>query len=149
MIYPRSLVATSLVGLLLPVFSGCSNPYDGRMEVTGNVTLEGKPLDGASISFFPLDGQDTSGGGAITNGEYNVPRPQGLKPGKYLVRITAGDGKTPHNEELAQPGGSTNIISFDRVPPEWNTDSKQEREIKANQPNRFDFEIPKANTRRR
>jgi hypothetical protein len=83
-----------------------------------------------------------------------------LKPGKYLVRLTSGDGKTiarvgvredknPPKELAAAPGGSTNIVSMDRIPEEWNIRSKQEREVKANGVNRFDFDIPSANTSRR
>jgi hypothetical protein len=75
-----------------------------------------------------------------------VPRAAGLKPGRYLVQLTAGDGKTPHDEEAAAPGGSANIVSFDLIPEEWNLRSTQKVEVKADGDNKFDFHVPKANT---
>jgi hypothetical protein len=115
------------------------------MEVSGTVTLEKQPLKDGSITFIPLDEQGTQTGCGIADGTYSIPRKNGLKPGKYLVQITAGDGKTPaSDEEAAAPGGSTNIVSVDRIPPEWNTQSKKEVEVKANAKNKFDFDIPKA-----
>ena len=96
----------------------------------------------------------------IVEGEYDIPRQNGLKPGRYLVRLTSGDGKTiargaarhdknPPKEQVGAPGGTTNIVSMDRIPEEWNVRSKQEKEVKANGVNRFDFNIPNANTSRK
>jgi hypothetical protein len=116
------------------------------MEVTGTVTLQGQPLKDGAILFVPLDKQGTQNGAPIVNGTYQVPRRSGLKPGKYLVQITSGDGKTPANDEAAAPGGSTNIVSFDVIPEEWNTRSKQQIEVQSKGANKFDFSIPNANT---
>jgi hypothetical protein len=127
--------------------AGCTDSYGGRQAVSGKVTLEGQPLDDGQILFGPLDSQvGTSGGAGIKNGRYEIPREHGLKPGKYLVRITAGDGKTPQlgDEEAAAPGGSTNIISVDRIPAEWNINSDKQVEVKADGSNEFNFDIPKA-----
>jgi hypothetical protein len=137
--YSRCL---SLLCLLVAIAAGCSDPYAGQAEVTGHVRLGGQSLRAGSISFEPLDGQGTQSGAAITNGEYKVPRQHGLKPGRYRVRVTAGDGKTPAKSEAAGPGGSTNIVSRDLVPADWNTQSKQEVEVNAGGVNTFDFDIP-------
>jgi hypothetical protein len=128
---------------------GCSDPYQGRLEVTGVVRLTGQPLKDGSISFEPLDGQGTQSGAPVADGKYTVPGKSGLKPGKYLVRITAGDGRTVANEEAGAPGGSTNIVSVDLIPDDWNSQSKQIREIKAKVVNTLDFEIPNVNPRAR
>jgi hypothetical protein len=128
------------------VVAGCSDSYAGRMEVSGTVKLKGQPLKDGSITFVPLDGQDTQNGSAILKGAYKIPRQSGLKPGKYLVQITSGDGKTPANEEIAAPGGSTNIVSVDLIPEDWNTRSKQQVEVKSNDANKFNFDIPNVNT---
>jgi hypothetical protein len=95
--------------------------------------------------FEPLENQDTAGNATVTGGEYSIPRSAGLKPGKYLVRVTAGDGKTAINpvDPDAPPGpGGGNIISKDIVPKEWNVNSKQEVTVTKDGPNRFDFDIP-------
>jgi hypothetical protein len=132
--------------LVMVVLIGCSDPYAGRMEITGSVTLEKQPLNDGAITFIPLEEQGSQTGGPITNGSYTIPRKHGLKPGKYLVQITSGDGKTPATgeEEAGAPGGSTNIVSVDRIPPEYNTQSKQEVVVKSRGTNKFDFDIPKA-----
>ena len=44
--------------------------------------------------------------------------------------------------EAAAPGGSTNIVSLDRIPEDWNVRSKQQVEVRAKGPNTFNFDIP-------
>ncbi len=133
-----------VVGVAAVLAAGCSS-YGGRLEVSGEVKLQGQPLSDASIQFLPLDGQDTTGGGPIENGAYKILAKDGLKPGNYLVRISSGDKKTPHDEDAGNPGGSTNIVSMDLIPADWNVQSKQQREVKAGVANKFDFDIPKVN----
>jgi hypothetical protein len=141
----RSLCLLSVTALLTAAAVGCSDQYAGRYAVSGKVTLAGQPLDQGTILFEPLDGQDTSSGSPIKDGQYRMERQGGLKPGKYRVKITSGDGKTPaSDEEAAAPGGSTNIVSVDRIPAEWNTTSEKQVEVKSDGDNKFDFDIPTA-----
>src|SRR5262249_7203027 len=103
-----------------------------------------------SIVFVPMDHQPTRSGGEIANGEFRLGKKDGLKPGQYLVQITAGDGRTPASEaEAAAPGGAANIVPVDLVPDDWNTKSKQVVTVQADRPNKFDFEIPHINPRAR
>jgi hypothetical protein len=138
-----------LLTLLAAVPAGCADRYGGRQAVRGEVTLQGQPLKEGVIAFVPLDGQGTQSGAPVVNGAYAVPRASGLKPGKYLVQLTAGDGKTPHDEEAAAPGGSANIVSFDLIPEEWNVRSTQKVEVRKDGDNKFDFHVPKANAPRK
>ena len=136
------------VAVLVLAVSGCGgDPYAGRMEVSGTASLKGKPVpDGAIIQFEPLESQGTAGMTQFTGGAYMIPRQNGLKPGKYLVRLTAGDGKTAVNpvnpDEPPGPGGGTNIVSKDLIPADWGSRSKQEVTVTAEGPNKFDFNIP-------
>jgi hypothetical protein len=141
---PRRALLLGTFFLLAAAPAGCSD-YGGRLAVSGEVTLQGEPLKEGVISFIPLDGQGTQSGAPVVNGEYAVPRQSGLKPGKYLVQLTAGDGKTPHEEEAGNPGGSTNIVSFDLIPEEWNVRSTQQVEVKKDGDNKFNFHVPRAN----
>ena len=113
------------------------------------MTLAGQPIKAGTITFFPMENQGTQSGAAIENGSYTVPKQSGLKPGKYRIEITAGDGKTPNIEEAGGPGGSTNIVSVDLVPEDWNTKSKREVVVQSKGPNTFNFEIPNVNPRAR
>ena len=134
-----------LVILFIALLVGCGKASDGRMAISGNVTLQGEKLDEGVIEFLPLAGGGQAGpatqsGAVITDGAYKIPRDSGLVAGKYKVLITAGDGKTPADGGL--PGPTGNIVSVDRIPPEYNVDSKQEVEVTPEGPNVFDYEIP-------
>jgi hypothetical protein len=111
--------------------------------VSGKITVKGAPLKEASIQFEPMEGQDTRGGTGVTDGAYSIPRDAGLKPGRYLVRLTAGDGKTVDttDEDATNPGG-TNIVSIDTIPPEFGSASKQVVTVKADGSNTFDLDLP-------
>jgi hypothetical protein len=142
----RSVLLAALCAVLTV---GCSDEYAGRYAVSGKVTLQGQPIrDGALVIFEPLDGQDTGINTVISDGTFNVPRQSGLKPGKYLVRVSAGDGKTAVNpvDPDAGPGpggrGSINIVSKELVPRDWNVNSKQQVTVTTDGPNEFDFNIP-------
>ena len=64
-------------------------------------------------------------------------------PGQYRVVITSGDGRTRANVPDEPPGPTgANIISKDRIPPDYNTNSKQEVEVTEKKANVFNFDIP-------
>src|SRR5438874_2306752 len=111
----RTVCLGSFIGLLAAVVAGCADPYAGRKEINGNVKLEGQPLEKGQIYFISLEGNGSDSGVQIAEGEYRMSREHGLKPGKYLVQLTSGDGKTPTEAEAGAPGGSTNIVSMDRI----------------------------------
>jgi len=131
------LVLGAVLGL-----GGCADPYGGRVEVQGTVQLKGQPLAEGFVSFSPLDGQETQAQVLINKGEYRIDRKSGLKPGKYLIRVSAGDGKTPYKSDGPPGPGGGNIISKELVPADWNVNSKHERTVTRDSPNRFDFSIP-------
>jgi hypothetical protein len=151
---PQSKAATmrrqriSLIGLaaILASAVGCSDDYEGRMGISGTVKVKGQPIpDGAIIIFEPLENQGTGANMTLASGAYTLPRQYGLKPGKYLVRITAGDGMTAVNPvDANNPPGPTgsNIISKDIVPAAWNVNSNQQITVTKDGPNKFDFDIP-------
>jgi hypothetical protein len=68
---------------------GCSGG-DGRLAVSGTVTVDGKPLEAGAISFAPEPGSDANtAGGVVKQGKFDLPSSAGLKPGKYRVNVTA------------------------------------------------------------
>ena len=81
----NTMLATFLSALIM---TGCSS--NGRNAVSGDVTLDGKPMKDGSISFRPAPGNDSNtAGGTISNGKFYLPANHGLKPGKYMVTIQA------------------------------------------------------------
>ena len=135
---PRVAAYLFIIGLI----AGCGPDYGGRQEVKGTVKLKGVMLDQGVIDFTPLEAQPTKGGALISNGSYSIPRKSGLMKGKYRVIITAGDGRTTENSD--EPPGPTggNIISKERIPPEFNKNTTQEVVVVENKANVFDYDIP-------
>src|SRR5437016_4099555 len=58
--------------LLLP---GCGD--SNFSQVGGKVTVDDRPLEEGTISFFPVDGKTTTSGGDIKGGKYSVKVPVG------------------------------------------------------------------------
>ena len=120
---------------------GCG-PRSDRLEISGNVTLDGVPLDSGSIRFDSLKSQKLVVSGAlIQNGEYLVPQEKGLLPGKYRVEVTSPDLDAPPVMVRDTPGGHGIPAAPNRIPPEYNVNSQQTVEVTADGENRFVFDI--------
>jgi hypothetical protein len=132
-----------LIPLALVICSaqGCGARSD-KLSVSGEVTLNGAPLDGGSIRFTSMDGEKVvSSGAMVQNGEYQVPQQYGLPPGKYHVAISAPDTKAEPVVRRATPGGPGIPVAPDRIPPEYNSQSKQTIEVTPDGENHFVFNI--------
>ena len=74
--------------------SGCSDVGGaGRVPVTGNIKLDGKPLAGASVTFIGTGTTPSLGGVGITDqaGNFSVSHfraGEGLEPGEYKVTVS-------------------------------------------------------------
>ena len=96
----RCIVTTSVMIAL--VLAGCGGGPK-LVPVAGVVTLDGDPLEGATLSFIPLEGNTvaTSGtevSGASGNFQMTFKGRSGLAPGTYRVLVS----KT---EEIEPPDG--------------------------------------------
>ncbi len=83
-------------GIGLVLFAGCQGEGNklGRKAISGNVTLDGKPLAEGAIRFEPMknlsgSAASTTSGGMIKDGQYSLSTEQGLPDGMYAVSITA------------------------------------------------------------
>ena len=123
--------------MLLLAIVGCSS--DGRLTVSGTVTLDGKPLESGTISFQPAPGEaGHSAGGRIENGEFRLPAEHGMKPGKYLVVV-----------QTFRPTGRMNnhpikgkFADVARV--KYNEAGKLEATVAPGAANHFDFQLTSA-----
>ena len=124
-------VATALL------FLGCG-PSDRPPigTVTGTVTLDGKPLPGATVTYFPEKGRMASGT-TDESGRYEVmylPDTPGTVTGKNSVSITLGDGEAPPVPEGGKPAPRSSI------PARYNTDTELTADVQPGE-NTFDFKL--------
>jgi len=74
----------------LLLFIGCTGTDLGA-EVSGVVSLDGKPLESGTVVFAPVDGVSNNATSAVNSGgTYQLVsnRTTGLAPGKYRVAVT-------------------------------------------------------------
>lgn len=120
-----------LAGLLTVI--GCGT---GPSELTGKVTLDGKPVESGKITLIPADGKGQTAGGDIKDGAYTVP---GVPSGTVKVSLSApkvvGKKKlynTPNSPEMA--------ITEEALPERYNVKSTLTVDIKAGR-NTKDWEL--------
>jgi len=120
---------------LLAFLAGCGSRT--AASVHGKVTLDGAPLDEATISFVPtVGGQRQSAWTTIKNGEYAIAEKDGLGTGPFRVEIRAlrPTGEKPN------PNEPTMVPSKEIIPAKYNSNSELKAEIKPGE-NAADFAI--------
>ena len=112
-------------------FSGCGgNP--NLFHASGKVTLDGKPVEKAFVTFIPMGSGSTSYGKTDAEGRYEMKftdRLTGAWQGQNRVEIKTGDVGT---------GGEP--APRERIPSAYNTASTLVAEVKSGN-NVFDFEL--------
>ena len=119
MVHLRWIIGGCSLLVGLAGLSGCGSG-DGRLAVSGTVTIDGEPLEGAAINFQPAAGTNgRSTGGPVQAGSFRVSTDQGLLPGTYLVTIIAMQ-KTGRMIEDPQKGRVPELVQvrFQELPGE-------------------------------
>jgi len=81
-----------LLGVLLVLVTGCSS----RKPIQAIVTLDGKPVDGASVVLTKTDGGPSISGQTAADGTVTLDSSskEGVPPGDYKVIVTKGKALT-------------------------------------------------------
>lgn len=88
------LTGTMVLGLMVMTLLGCGGPKStlDTVPVSGLVTLDGAPVDGAMVVFAPTSGSGTAASGKTdATGRYKLTTQEpgdGALPGSYLVMIS-------------------------------------------------------------
>jgi len=98
----------------------------GWAEVSGQVTIDGKPLPDGTITFRPGDA-GTVVQGRISEGTFKIDRTSGLRPGPYRIEISS----LPPGVEPGKP---------EVVPRRYNVASELRREMQQGA-NMLQFEL--------
>lgn len=107
-------------------FIGCNR--DPRVPVSGQITLNGEPLEGAAVDFLPMTEGITTRAGANTNakGEFQIAKAKGLLPGEYSVSIYSAISFDPKTKERAtHETNPDSMIMRVLTPPEYNDQTEQ------------------------
>jgi hypothetical protein len=101
---PRACFAAAL--MFLAGCSGSDKWVDGRppvYPVSGQVVYQGKPLEGASVTFSPLEGTHGGAGQTDVEGRFSLTTFEandGVPAGKYRVTVTKAEAiVTPHPDD--------------------------------------------------
>jgi hypothetical protein len=112
----RVFLACALVCVLI----GCSRPRV-VVQVEGEITFDGQPVEAGIIQFLPPDGSGVSGGGPISKGKYYVDPDVGLVPGKYRVEIRWPKPTGEINKEAGY--GQSPIVVAEALPEKYHKES--------------------------
>jgi len=104
-----SLIASPRYALLVliatPLFAiGCGGSSAGKVNVSGNVTVDGNPLEAGLITFTCMGGNYSQAAGQIVNGRYSVDN---VEPGKNQILVSVGGssgGSDVDKVKMAQLG---------------------------------------------
>ena len=122
----------AILGLLAGVVlltGGCGGATD-VCAVSGEVTFDGQPVKMGMVAFEPAEGGAPGRSVRIVDGRYEVTSESGIKPGKYLARITAPDVARSQQHLNAGPNDPV-PPAVPLLPPAWNTMSRLTVELVA------------------
>ena len=129
------ILAVSFLLLGLVISTGCSKDL-GYRKLTGTVTMDGQPLEGASLTFYAECGGEGGSGMTGADGKYDVTAgnsPEGglgLKPGTYKVTIVKMEQIVDEDEEALRKGE----ITYDEL---QKRKAKKGAYAKSSKPNRL------------
>ncbi len=120
--------------------AGCSP--EGRNEVSGQVAVDGQPVETGSISFVPVEGgQGPQAGGNISKGSYHLARKDGPFAGRHRVEIIA---LRPTGKLTARDMGGRPMDPMENITPKKYQGPKSELVVDIkNERNVLNFELKK------
>jgi hypothetical protein len=144
----------SVVILLAMVAGGCGGGSSKQptVQVTGVVSLDGSPVEGATVIFGAASGQERGATG-ITDGSgrfklTTYDKDDGAIAGKYTVEISKTEttgGMTPDEEHEAINAGKevTPAVTVNKLPEKYSDGTKSglTADVSAGGANDFKFEL--------
>ena len=125
------MLRTYLFAVLGLAVVGCGSGGPTKTEVSGKVSLDGKPIAEADILFIPSDKSLGADGGKIVDGGFRFPAKIG--PCRVEIRAINVGPDTPTFE--GQP------LASNYLPARYNTDSELVADVVEDGDNKFDFRL--------
>ena len=103
--------------LVLPILlcvAGCGEEDDGRVGASGEVTVNGRPVEEGRVSLIPEgDTKGAASGAQIVNGQFTIAPERGLLPGKYRAQVVVNDSGKPE-QSASRPPSKREVLSGSR-----------------------------------
>lgn len=101
---PRRFLEACFGGCLVALLAGCGS---GLHPVQGKVTLDGQPVEKASVLFEPVAGGPLGYGNTDAQGRFTLINGSatGVPAGEYRVAITKQKVTGVREDETVAPGG--------------------------------------------
>ena len=110
----KKIVGFGFCVLVLLAMNGCARVDSEFRHVSGIVTYDGAPLEGASVAFVPVDESGVAATGTTdVSGKYFLTSTTakkfgtGAKPGKYLVKVTKTESSADPDQDAFDSGEIT------------------------------------------
>lgn len=104
---------------------GCSGD-NTTGEVTGTVSVDGKPAEKGSIGFVPVDGKSPTAGAEIKDGKYTAKVPVGTA--KVEIRVPKVVGK---KKLYNTPDSPVQDLLEEVLPAKFNEESELKLDVKS------------------
>lgn len=124
-------VALAVIGIMGAGCGGSASKYDKLHPVSGTITFDGQPLDGATVAFIPAKSKQVqpSFGYTDATGKYVLQTPEGNKgvsPGEY--RIVVSKLQMPDGTPIP-PGSQTGGADGNEIVPYPHCDPRATQNI--------------------
>ena len=130
---PSILGACVALGLC-PALVGCGPSGPVTYEVSGKITLDGKPVSSGEIVFRTADGSAASWAGRIVDGRYSFRATAGQK----RVEITA---TREVRSKVESASGEGDLQYEHYIPAKYNVESELSAQVTSDGANVFDFPL--------
>ena len=125
-------LSACLMFVCLLVGTGCG-PTDRTGHVSGQIEVDGKPLDDASITFKPFDGNGPTTGSVVKRGQYSAEVPVGT------MKVSINQGKVIGKKKVyPTPDSPERPITKEALPARFNEKTELQYEVQRGK-NKKDF----------
>jgi hypothetical protein len=133
----QHLPTTFIVASTLATFGGLVGcQRDSMVEIAGDVTIEGKPLEEGTIRFAPRNQQGPSAGTTVQHGKYHLR----LLPGTKTVRIEAFKTLGERPADPSMPNARMTPVKQQLLPNNYNVESTLTCDVESKKC-QYDFDL--------
>ena len=147
--FVKESFVTAAMAVVVLSLAGCGSTSDQPElgQVTGTITLDGEPLKGIAVVFYPDSGRPARGK-TSPEGKYEltyIRETKGTKVGHNRVEV-APDEEGAEEEESGDGSGEEQVQkpkakgAKPKIPARYNTKSELEADVKPGE-NVFDFKL--------